>query len=116
MAGKKQTRQYLTLDQIEAALIKSKGIMTAAGESLGVSRSTVSERVRRSERLQKVIDDQRRTVGDFAESKLFTAIKEGNLSAIIFLFEVQRRLLRKTEDRRRCQDGLRADDRPDQCN
>lgn len=80
----KRKRPWLKIEEIEAALIKSKGIMTAAGESLGVSRSTVSERVRRSERLQKVIDNQRKVVGDFAESKLYTHIKEGNLTAIIF--------------------------------
>jgi hypothetical protein len=80
----KNKRAPLKIEEIEKALIASRGIMTAASESLGVSRSTVSNRVYKSERLQKVIDEQRKSVGDFAESKLFKHIKEGNLTAIIF--------------------------------
>lgn len=84
MAGKKAKRPWLKIEEIEAALRESRGIMTAASEVLGVSRSTVSERVRRSERLRKVIDEQRETVGDICESKLFKQIKADNLTAIIF--------------------------------
>lgn len=83
----KRKRTWVSIEQVEAALIKSKGIMTVAGESLGLSRSAVSERVRRSDRLKAVIEEQRQQIGDFAESKLIKHIKDGNLTATIFFLK-----------------------------
>lgn len=60
---------------MEAALRKTGGLMTQAGELLGVSRQAVWQHVQASEHLQAVLKEVRETVLDMAEGNILTAIK-----------------------------------------
>lgn len=85
MARTKAKQPELTLEQIEKALIASNGIQARAAARLNVTRAAISLRVKRSKRLQKVIEDTREVMLDISESVLFNKIiEEKNLGAVIF--------------------------------
>src|SRR5580693_3731296 len=78
-----------THDQIEAALRASAGILSAAALKLGCTTRTIRNYLDRSEQLREVeaeIVDQNL---DLAETKLLTAIRDGNLTAVIFYLKTK---------------------------
>ena len=76
--------QRITDSQIAEALRKSNGYISHAAKILGVSHSAVSKRIRKSEKLQEILEEKRNEMIEFAENKLFELVKEGNITAIIF--------------------------------
>lgn len=75
--------------QIIEALEKSAGIITVAAQSLGMRRECLSRRISKSKELQeaqKAIDE--RTL-DLAEGQLLKAIRNGNLTAVIFFLKTK---------------------------
>ena len=82
-------KKRLTLNQIEHTLEQSNGNISYAARSLGVARNTLYKRINKNPRLQKVLDDARETLVDTAESALLTAVRTGNIAAIIFTLKTQ---------------------------
>ena len=79
----------IPLETVERALRHSGGVMAAAAQQLGVTRQAVHYRVRRSKRLQQVVEDTREHTLDLCDAKLFELIREGNLGAIIWYQKTQ---------------------------
>lgn len=74
----------LSIKQIEIALKAKAGFISYAAEALGVTHSAISQRVKRSAHLQKVVYDIQESCLDLAETKLLGKIKSGDLGAICF--------------------------------
>jgi len=77
-------KKKLTNKQVEEALRKAGGIMAGAAQLLGVYRSTITRRVQKSKKLQKLVEELIETTLDLCETKLIQAIKEGEPWAIAF--------------------------------
>jgi hypothetical protein len=71
-----------TLAQCEAALRKHLGVIAHAAEELGLNRSTLWERVQKSERLQRAITEVEESTKDIAEGKLGAALRNGEAWAV----------------------------------
>jgi Bacterial regulatory protein, Fis family len=78
-----------TDDQIEAALRASAGILSAAAVKLGCTPRTVRNYLDRSEQLRDVEAEILDQNLDLAETKLLTAIRDGNLTAVIFYLKTK---------------------------
>ena len=78
-----------TIEEIEKALSVSRGLKGPAAKSLGVTWQAVHNRVKKSERLQKHLQQLREDSLDYVEGKLFENIDEGNTSSIIFYLKCQ---------------------------
>ena len=78
-----------TIEEIEKALSVSRGLKGPAAKSLGVTWQAVHNRVKKSERLQKHLQQLREDSLDYVEGKLFQNIDEGNTSSIIFFLKCQ---------------------------
>ena len=78
-----------TIEEIEKALSVSRGLKGPAAQSLGVTWQAVHNRVKKSERLQKHLQQLREDSLDYVEGKLFQNIDEGNTSSIIFYLKCQ---------------------------
>ena len=76
-------------EQYIAAIHKSRGLLTAAADSLGVSRSALYDAAKRHPEIQQAIEDARDRTTDLAEGKLFQKINEGDNTAIIFYLKTQ---------------------------
>lgn len=74
----------LTVAQIEHALRQTAGNVTAAANELGVHRSTVYRHIQNSTTLQTILEDERESLVDIAESALRRQVLEGNITAIIW--------------------------------
>ena len=77
-------KKRYTVAQVEEALRKNAGIITAAAKALGCERNTVYAYVQRHPRLQKAREEATEATLDLAESKLVQAIGSGKLPAIFF--------------------------------
>ena len=65
-------------------LRKSLGIFTAACKYAKCSRSKLYKLIKEDRKFAKKVKEINEEAGDFVESKLFTAINECNITAIIF--------------------------------
>lgn len=74
----------LTQKQVEYALQQAAGNVTYAAKSLGVTRGTLYNHIKKSATLQAVLTDTREELVDIAESALKREVLEGNITAIIF--------------------------------
>lgn len=79
----------VSIQQIIEALEATGGWQSQAAEKLGINHSSLSRRIKRHQVLQQALEDIRCKYLDLAESQLIKAIKEGNLSAIIFYLKCQ---------------------------
>lgn len=78
------SRTRYTKAKIAKALKASGGIQSAAAELLGCTRETVAHAVARWPELRDVIDEATEEIVDLAERQLFSAVRDGNMTAIIF--------------------------------
>lgn len=78
MALKKKQREFLQY------LTKSLGVVTTAAKAYGIDPSTHYDWCKKSEEYKEAAEKARRTADDYAESKLFELIKDGDTAAIIF--------------------------------
>lgn len=89
---KRAKKGYVTIEQCEKALWKSNGLITPAAKSLGITQQSLSERVKRSERLQKARELTTEKMLDAAENTLHKKIyDEENLTASIFYLKTKGR-------------------------
>ncbi len=78
-----------TIDQIAEALENSVGIFTGAAKLLGCAPNTISNKVRTSKKLRKLVAEIKYKTVDLAETQLLIKLKEGNMTAIIFYLKTQ---------------------------
>ena len=86
MARKKKE---LSIAQIEALLTANMGNVSAVAKSLKVSRSTLYARIKASPRLERIVDDQRETLLDVAESILAQKVMAGDNDLLKFFLRTQ---------------------------
>ena len=71
------------------ALEAKKGIVTDAADACKVARSTHYKWMAEDVGYKKAVSDLKNIPLDYAESKLFVAMEEGNIAAIIFYLKCQ---------------------------
>ena len=71
------------------SLEKSLGVVTTACKNVGVHRSTFYEWYNKDEEFRKQVDDINNVTLDFAETKLFKQIEDGNTAATIFYLKTK---------------------------
>jgi hypothetical protein len=81
---KRKRKVSLKNKQVLDALRESAGVITTAAAKMGVTRQAISRRVNRSQTLRTACDEIIEENIDHAESQLQRAIRNGNLTAIIF--------------------------------
>jgi hypothetical protein len=81
--------EKFTPDQVEAALRMSAGIRSGAAVKLNCSPSTISNYIDRHPALREVEAEILDQNLDLAETKLLTAIRDGNLTAVIFYLKTK---------------------------
>lgn len=82
-------RARVTIQQIEEQLIALDGNTAAVGRSLRISRQAINQRIQKSPRLLKLIDELRETNLDEAENQLMNAIRRGEGWAVCFYLKTQ---------------------------
>ena len=80
-----------TVKQIKDALEKTGGNVTRAADLLTMSGRGLRLRIADSEELQQYVAELREAMVDLAEDVLITQLKEGNLTAAIFIAKTQGR-------------------------
>jgi hypothetical protein len=78
-----------TQKQVETALEQCAGVLSAAAAKLHCAPTTVTNYVNRSKRLQKRLKEIIEENLDLAESKLLLAIRDGNMTAVIFYLKTK---------------------------
>jgi hypothetical protein len=81
--------ERFSVEQIEAALRASAGIRSAAAVKLGCSPTTIANYLERYPALREVEAEILDQNLDLAETKLLTAIRDGNLTAVIFYLKTK---------------------------
>jgi hypothetical protein len=74
-------------EKIAEALRASAGFFAPAGAMLGLTRSAIGWRVKRSPLLQEVLRETKESLLDIAESELLKKIKAGNMTALCFFLK-----------------------------
>ncbi len=76
----------LKVKTIEAAIYQYRGNVTKVAESLGVRRTTISNRVVKSDTLKKALDTARNQRNDAVKDVLYeAAVLDKNITAAIFI-------------------------------
>ena len=78
-----------TADRIIKALGECQGLLTMAARRAGVSYTTINRYVHDFPSVAQAVHEAKESLLDFAEGKLFTAMKEGNMTSIIFYLKTQ---------------------------
>lgn len=86
MAGRKP---QFTIDEMVAAVQRSKGLATVAARQLGCGLDTVLNYRKRYQQVADAFQLEREKLGDLAESRLFQGINNGEAWAIIFYLKTQ---------------------------
>lgn len=68
--------KLFTDEQLEQALMQCCGILSTAAKKLKVDRSAVSQRIRKSKKLQEVVRQAKEQALDLAESELLFRLKD----------------------------------------
>lgn len=82
-------KEKLKIKDIIKAVTDSKGMLSAAANKLGVDYSTLWRYSKKYPKVQEAITNQKESVTDMAELKLFKAIREGEAWAICFYLKTQ---------------------------
>lgn len=86
---KKAKRYWLKDTEIAESLKKNAGLYSYCAKELGVATSTISRRVEKSEKLQKVVDAIVNQTLDIAEAKLIEHLGKGQAWAICFYLKTK---------------------------
>ena len=70
--------------QVEDAIRRAAGNVTAAARGLGVGRTALHARIAKSPDLQRVLQEEREALVDMAESALRAEVLDRNMTAIIW--------------------------------
>ena len=83
------TKTKVTKEKVKEALTKSKGRIYLAARALQVSHTAVYSYLKRWPDVGEIVDAQKGELLDFAEGKLYAAIKRGEAWAICFFLKTQ---------------------------
>jgi hypothetical protein len=75
--------------KIIGAIMRHRGLLAPAAESIGIARSTIYDRAKKSEAIRTAIDEARETMIDKAESKLFESVEARDAWAVQFYLKTQ---------------------------
>ena len=78
-----------TADRIIKALSECKGLLTLAAKKAGISYPTINRYVKDFPSVAQAVHEAKESLLDFAEGKLYTAMSEGNMTALIFYLKTQ---------------------------
>jgi hypothetical protein len=78
-----------TAERIIQALGETQGLLSLAARKAGISYATVKRYAAEFPTVKMAVQDAKSSTLDFAEGKLYQAIAQGNLSAIIFYLKTQ---------------------------
>jgi len=84
-------KERFKLKDVEAAMRASGGLRTVAAAKLGCSNATITNYCRKHPVLKEIEDEITERHLDLAEHKLISAIKEGDMTAIIFFLKTKGR-------------------------
>lgn len=70
--------------QIEDAIRKAAGNVTAAARGLGIGRTSLHARIAKSPELQRILQEERESLVDMAESALRAEVLDRNMTAVIW--------------------------------
>lgn len=87
--GRKKSQPSLKIHQIEKALIKSNGLVTVAAKMLGVTHGAIGNRIKKSERLQRVQDSIVEKKLDMAENVVDEHMSKKSLVASFFYLKTK---------------------------
>ena len=82
---KKTTKTTLKKEAFIVALEKALGIVSQAAKQVGIDRTTPNRWMKEDEEFKDRVEEIQNVVGDFAETKLYELVNDGNPSAVIFL-------------------------------
>ena len=85
----KKNGNGVTAAQMIAAIEQAQGYVTQACDILGISRTSFYNKMKGFETVKQALEDTREKRHEWVESKLMKAIKEDNLTAIIFYLKTQ---------------------------
>lgn len=77
----------VTLEQVEEALVKNRGLLNPAARDLEISRAALVSRISNHPELKEVLDQCREAVVDDAEYKLFEALDRSEKWAIMLILQ-----------------------------
>lgn len=80
---------FVTEEEALGAVENSKGFVTVVAKRLACSPQNVYALIKKHDSLRLAIHNEREATKDFAEGQLQKAIKEGNMTAIIFYLKTQ---------------------------
>ena len=70
--------------QIEDAIRKSAGNVTYAAKALGVGRTALHARIAKSPELQRILQEERESLVDMAESALRAEVLDRNMTCLLY--------------------------------
>jgi hypothetical protein len=74
------TNSRIPIDVLEQLLREHYGNISTVAEELGLPRARVYERIRKSPRLQSVLQQARETIKDIAERNIFRKVMQGDIA------------------------------------
>lgn len=78
-----------TAGQAAEALRDKKGFITQAAKQLGITRQQLHNLINAHPTVKEALTDAREEMKDFAESKMYQGIAEGNTALLIFYLKTQ---------------------------
>ena len=85
MADKSDTKKSIMIEMLE----KSLGVVSTACKAANISRDTHYRWLKEDEIYAEAVESLNNVSLDFAESQLFNAMKEGNITAVIFYLKTK---------------------------
>lgn len=82
---KEQGHYIRTVDEVKEAIELNGGLLSFAARSLGISRSALSERIKKNPDLAAFVQEIREETLDKAENQLIIAMESGDIQAIKFM-------------------------------
>jgi hypothetical protein len=73
--------------ELKKAIHDSMGIITVVAKRIGKTRQGLYYYLKQHPDMQALLDDERESLKDFAESMLITNVKNGDVTSIIFLLK-----------------------------
>ena len=83
------TKREQTAQRIIKAVKESKGLLTVAAARAGIGYRTILRYSNEFPTVKKAVIEAKEELIDLTESKLYNAIEEGNMTAIIFFLKTQ---------------------------
>lgn len=85
MPDKTDTKKTVMLQMLEKAL----GVVSTACKAANISRDTHYRWLKEDEEYAQAVEELNNVGLDFAESQLFNAMKDGNITAVIFYLKTR---------------------------